>query len=152
MYWNKPCIKVLKMLFPVWSMSHIRSYYPLKSYKGWQGKKTYIIKSLPYPNYIYDVHIFLSLLVMYVSTCVSSRNTGKTLNPCANFLMCDASNHVVGASLGQRNDWIPYVGHYASMVVDTDQRKLYQREILVIVYALDKFRHYFLGTIVNVFL
>lgn len=77
---------------------------PSKAIKFDKEKKTYIIKSLPYPNYIYDVHIFLSLLVMQVSTCVSSRNTGKTLNPCANFLMCDASNHVVGASLGQRND------------------------------------------------
>ncbi|KAL6337781.1 hypothetical protein AAG906_037375 [Vitis piasezkii] len=53
-------------------------------------------------------------------------------------LMCDASDYAVGAVLGQREDGKPYVVYYASKTLND--------ELLAMVFALDKFRNYLLGT------
>ncbi|CAN6547255.1 unnamed protein product [Malus baccata var. baccata] len=56
-------------------------------------------------------------------------------------LMCDASDYALGAILGQRKDKQPHVIYYAST----------EKELLVVVFALDKFRSYLLGTKVIIY-
>ena len=61
--------------------------------------------------------------------------------------MCDASNFVVGAVLGQRKEGKPYVIYYASKLLD-DTHINYtttEKELLAIVYTFDKFRSYLVG-------
>ena len=65
--------------------------------------------------------------------------------PCE--VMCDASNFVVGAVLGQRKEGKPYVLYYASKLLDDAQINYttIEKELLAIVYAFDKFRSYLVG-------
>ncbi|RVW81639.1 Retrovirus-related Pol polyprotein from transposon 17.6 [Vitis vinifera] len=66
-------------------------------------------------------------------------------------LMCDASDYAVGAVLGQREDGKPYVVYYASKTLN-DAQKNYtttEKELLAVVFALDKFRNYLLGTSID---
>ena len=68
-------------------------------------------------------------------------------------LMCDASNCAVGAVLGQRRDNKPIVIYYASKTL-VDAQLNYtttEKELLSIVFALEKFRSYLLGSKVIVF-
>ncbi|RVW60604.1 Retrovirus-related Pol polyprotein from transposon 17.6 [Vitis vinifera] len=68
-------------------------------------------------------------------------------------LMCDASDYAVGAVLGQREDGKPYVVYYASKTLN-DAQKNYtttEKELLAVVFALDKFRNYLLGTSIVIF-
>ena len=55
--------------------------------------------------------------------------------------MCDASNFAVGAVLGQRKEGKPYVIYYTSKLLDEAQINYTttEKELLAIVYALDKF-------------
>ena len=50
-------------------------------------------------------------------------------------VMCDASNFVVGAVLGQRKEGKPYVIHYASKLLDDAQINytIIEKELLTIV-------------------
>ena len=68
-------------------------------------------------------------------------------------LMCDASNYAVGAALGQRRDKIFRVIHYASKVLNDAQANYTttEKELLAVVYALEKFRSYLIGSRVVVF-
>jgi len=63
-------------------------------------------------------------------------------------LMCDASNFAVGAVLAQRNGKLPHVIYYASRTLDTTQANYTttEKELLVVVFAFDKFRPYILGS------
>ncbi|KAL1317817.1 hypothetical protein AAHE18_15G160500 [Arachis hypogaea] len=68
-------------------------------------------------------------------------------------LMCDASDHTVGAVLGQRHDKLLHVIYYASRVLN-DAQKNYtttEKELLAVVYAIDKFRSYLVGSKVIVY-
>ena len=67
--------------------------------------------------------------------------------------MCDASNLAIGAVLGQREDGKPYVVYYASETLNEAQRNYTTTEIelLVAVYALDKFRAYLVGSDIVIF-
>ena len=60
-------------------------------------------------------------------------------------VMCDASDLTIGAVLGQREDRKPYVVYYASKTLNEAQRNYTttEKELLAVVYALDKFRAYF---------
>ena len=62
-------------------------------------------------------------------------------------LMCDASNFVVGAVLAQRDGKLPHVIYYASRTLDAAQANYTttEKDLLVIMFALDKFRPYILG-------
>ena len=68
-------------------------------------------------------------------------------------IMCDASDYAVGAVLGQKVDKASHVIHYASMTLNDAQRNYSttEKEMLAVVYALDKFRQYLLGTKVIVY-
>ncbi|RVW73690.1 Retrovirus-related Pol polyprotein from transposon opus [Vitis vinifera] len=59
-------------------------------------------------------------------------------------VMCDASDFAIGAVLGQREDGKPYVIYYASKMLNEVQRNYTttEKELLAIVFALDKFRAY----------
>uniref|UniRef100_A0A151UDZ3 Retrovirus-related Pol polyprotein from transposon 17.6 n=1 Tax=Cajanus cajan TaxID=3821 RepID=A0A151UDZ3_CAJCA len=67
--------------------------------------------------------------------------------------MCDASNYALGAVLAQRVDKLPRVIYYASRTLDAAQANYTttEKELLSIVFALDKFRSYLLGSRVIVY-
>ena len=69
-------------------------------------------------------------------------------------LMCDASDFSIGAVLGQREDRKPYVIYYASKTLNEAQRNYTttEKELLVVVFALDKFRAYLVGSFIIVFI
>ncbi|CAN6679349.1 unnamed protein product [Malus baccata var. baccata] len=61
-------------------------------------------------------------------------------------LMCDASDYAIGAVLGQRKNKQPHVIYYASRTLNDAQLNYSttEKELLVVVFALDKFRSYLL--------
>ena len=67
--------------------------------------------------------------------------------------MCDAGDFAIGAILGQREDGKPYVIYYASKTLNEAQRNYTttEKELLAIVFALDKFRAYLVGSSIVVF-
>ena len=68
-------------------------------------------------------------------------------------LMCDASDYAIGAVLGQRRNKQPHVIHYASRTLNDAQLNYSttEKELLAVVFALDKFCSYLLGTKVIVY-
>ena len=62
--------------------------------------------------------------------------------------MCDASDYAVGAILGQRKDNKLFVIHYASKTLDSAQvnYSITEKELLAVVFALDKFKSYLIGS------
>jgi hypothetical protein len=69
-------------------------------------------------------------------------------------IMCDASDYAVGAVLGQRVDKLPHVSYYASRTLNDAQLNYStsQKELLAVIFALDKFRSYLLGSKVIIYL
>ncbi|KAM1961903.1 hypothetical protein FF1_022008 [Malus domestica] len=67
--------------------------------------------------------------------------------------MCDASDYALRAVLGQRKDKRPHVIYYASRTLNDAQLNYSttEKELLAVVFALDKFRSYLIGTKVIVF-
>ena len=67
--------------------------------------------------------------------------------------MCDASDLAVGAVLGQRVEGKSYVVYYASKTLNEAQRNYTttEKELLAVVYALDKFRSYLIGSYIVIF-
>ncbi|CAN6552291.1 unnamed protein product [Malus baccata var. baccata] len=68
-------------------------------------------------------------------------------------LMCDASDYAIGAVLGQRKKKLPHVIYYASRTLNDAQLNYSttEKELLAVIFALDKFRSYLIGTKVIVF-
>ena len=68
-------------------------------------------------------------------------------------VMCDSSDLSVGAVLGQRIEGKPYVVYYVSKTLNEAQRNYTttEKELLVVVYALDKFRSYLIGSDIVIF-
>ncbi|CAN6487228.1 unnamed protein product [Victoria cruziana] len=68
-------------------------------------------------------------------------------------IMCDASDFAIGAILGQRVEKKPVVIYYASKsLVDAQMHyTTTEKELLVVVFALEKFRSYILGSRVLVY-
>nr|CAN82785.1 hypothetical protein VITISV_033591 [Vitis vinifera] len=68
-------------------------------------------------------------------------------------VMCDANDFSIRAILGQREDGRPYVIYYASKMLNEVQRnyKTTKKELLAVVFALDKFHAYLVGSFIVVF-
>ncbi|KAH9697932.1 hypothetical protein KPL71_023814 [Citrus sinensis] len=68
-------------------------------------------------------------------------------------LMCDASDHSMGAVLGQRKDKVFHSIYYASKTLTQTQINYTttEKELLAVVFAFDKFRAYLVGTKVTVY-
>ncbi|KAJ9675844.1 hypothetical protein PVL29_024678 [Vitis rotundifolia] len=68
-------------------------------------------------------------------------------------VMCDASDFALGAVLGQREDGKPYVIYYANKTLNEAQRNYIttEKELLAVVFALDKFCAYLVGSFIVVF-
>jgi hypothetical protein len=68
-------------------------------------------------------------------------------------IMCDASDYAVGAVLRQRIDKLSHVIYYASQTLNDAQLNYSttEKELLAVVFALDKFRSYLLGSKVIIY-
>ena len=68
-------------------------------------------------------------------------------------IMCDASDYAIGAVLGQREDKKAFVVYYASKTLDSAQANYTttEKEFLAVVFALEKFRSYIVGSPVTIF-
>nr|XP_027102729.1 uncharacterized protein LOC113723971 [Coffea arabica] len=68
-------------------------------------------------------------------------------------IMCDASDHAVGAVLGQRVGKAAHVIYYASQALNGAQLNYSttEKELLAVIFALEKFRSYLLGAKLIVF-
>ena len=68
-------------------------------------------------------------------------------------IMCDASDYAVGAVLGQRSGKASHAIYYASRTLNGAQRNYSttEKEFLAIVFVLEKFQSYLLGTKVIVY-
>ena len=69
-------------------------------------------------------------------------------------IMCDASDYAIGAVLGQREDKKVVVIYYASKTLDFAQSNYTttEKEFLVVVFTLEKFRSYLVGSPVTIFM
>ena len=67
--------------------------------------------------------------------------------------MCDTSDYIEGAVLGQRKDKIFHVIYYASKTLYETQYNYSttEKELLAIVFTFDRFRSYLIRTIVIVY-
>ena len=68
-------------------------------------------------------------------------------------IMCDASDYAVGAVLGQCRDKQHYAISYASKTLTGPQLNyaITEKELLAVVFAMDKFRSYLVGAKVIVY-
>lgn len=68
-------------------------------------------------------------------------------------IMCDANDYAVGTVLGQRKDKKLYVIYYASRTLDEAQMNysMTEKELLVVVFMLDKFCPYLVGAHITVY-
>ncbi|XP_070028654.1 uncharacterized protein [Nicotiana sylvestris] len=68
-------------------------------------------------------------------------------------LMCDTSDYAIGAVLGQQKDKLMHPIYYASRVLSGVQLNytMMEKEMVAVVFALDKFRSYLIGSKVIVY-
>ena len=68
-------------------------------------------------------------------------------------IMCDASDYAIGAVLRQKEDKKAFVIYYASKTLDSAQSNYttMEKEFLAVVFALEKFRSYIVGSPVTIF-
>ena len=68
-------------------------------------------------------------------------------------VMCDASDLAIGAVLGQREDGKPHVVYYTRKTLNEAQKNYAttDKELLAVVYALEKFRAYLVGSDIVIF-
>ncbi|RVW67212.1 Retrovirus-related Pol polyprotein from transposon 17.6 [Vitis vinifera] len=106
--------------------------------------KVELIVKLPSPTTVKGVRQFLGHVGFY-------RRAPNWKLPFE--VMCDASDFAIGAVLGQRDDGKPYVIYYASKTLNKAQRNYTtkEKELLAVVFALDKFRAYLVGSFIVVF-
>ena len=67
--------------------------------------------------------------------------------------MCDASDYAIGAVLRQREDKKAFVIYYANKTLDSAQSNYTtaEKEFLAVVFTLEKFRSYIVGSPVSIF-
>ncbi|RVW22906.1 Retrovirus-related Pol polyprotein from transposon opus [Vitis vinifera] len=115
--------------------------------------KVELIVKLPSPTTVKGVRQFLGHAGFY-RTIFDNAPIVRAPNWQLPFeVMCDASDFAIGAVLGQREDGKPYVIYYASKTLNEAQRNYTttEKELLAVVFALDKFRAYLVGSFIIVF-
>ncbi|RVW18370.1 Retrovirus-related Pol polyprotein from transposon 17.6 [Vitis vinifera] len=101
------------------------------------------------------MEVFMDDITIYGGTfeeCLV--NLEAVLNRCIEKTWCSTGrNAIYGAVLGQREDGKPYVIYYASKTLNEAQRNYTttEKELLAVVFALDKFRAYLVGSFIIVF-
>ncbi|RVW19671.1 Retrovirus-related Pol polyprotein from transposon 17.6 [Vitis vinifera] len=101
--------------------------------------KVELIAKLPSPTTVKGVRQFLGHQFLTTAPIVRAPNWQLPFE-----VMCDASDFAIGAVLGQREDGKPYVIYYASKTLN-EAKKNYttiEKELLAVVFALDKFCAY----------
>ena len=68
--------------------------------------------------------------------------------------MCDASDHTIGAVLGQRKENKLHVIYYASQILNDAQLNYAttEKEMIAVIFTFDKFQSYLLGSKVIVYI
>ncbi|XLS81876.1 hypothetical protein HN51_047707, partial [Arachis hypogaea] len=105
--------------------------------------KVDVISSLPYPSFVREVHSFLGHAGFYRRFI---KDFSKVALPLSRLLQKDIEFEFIGAALAQREGKDPFVIAYASKTLDAAQSTYTttEKELLAIVFALDKFRAYLL--------
>ncbi|KAL6333014.1 hypothetical protein AAG906_020034 [Vitis piasezkii] len=113
--------------------------------------KVELIVKLPPPTNVKGIRQFLGHAGFYRRFIKDFSKMSKPL--CELLVMCDASDLAMGAVLGQREDGKPYVIYYASKTLNEAQRNYTttEKELLAVVFALDKFHAYLVGSFIVVF-
>ncbi|RVW18935.1 Retrovirus-related Pol polyprotein from transposon 17.6 [Vitis vinifera] len=118
--------------------------------------KVELIAKLPSPTTVKGVRQFLGHAGFYRRFIKGFSSLSKPLCELlakdAKFIW-DESDFAIGAVLGQREDGKPYVIYYASKTLNEAQRNYTttEKELLAVVFALDKFRAYLVGSFIIVF-
>jgi hypothetical protein len=138
------------------------------SHKGIEVDKAKVdlISNLPPPLAVKEIHSFLGHDGFYRRFI---KDFSKIARPLCNLLAkdapfdfseechasfeSDASDYAVGAVFGQRVEKLPHVIYYASKTLNDTQLNYSttEKELLAVVFALDKFRSYLLGSKVLVY-
>jgi hypothetical protein len=109
-----------------------------------------LAKETPFEFYEECLKAFGALKEIMTSTpVIRPPNWGEPFE-----IMCDASNYAVGAVLGQRIDKLPHVIYYAIRTLNDAQLNYSttEKELLAVIFALDKFRSYLLGSKIIIYL
>ncbi|RDY07706.1 Retrovirus-related Pol polyprotein from transposon opus, partial [Mucuna pruriens] len=108
--------------------------------------KVDIITSLSNPSYVWERFIKNFSKIILPLSKLLQKDASNWEYPFE--LMCDASNSALGAVLGQRVGKQSHVIAYASRTMDPTQMNYttIEKEMLAIVFALDKLRFYLLGS------
>nr|CAN68518.1 hypothetical protein VITISV_036970 [Vitis vinifera] len=130
-------------------------------------EKVELIVKLPSPTTVKRVRQFIGHAGFYKRFI---KDFSKLSRPLCELLVKDAKfvwdeicqksfeqlkhDFAIGAILGQREDGKPYVIHYASKTFNEAQRNCTttKKELLAVVFALDKFRAYLVGSFIVVFI
>ncbi|RVW86155.1 Retrovirus-related Pol polyprotein from transposon 17.6 [Vitis vinifera] len=107
--------------------------------------KVELIVKLPSPTTVKGVRQFLGHAGFYRRFIKDFSKLSKPL--------CELLLRMLRAVLGQREDGKPYVIYYASKTLNEAQRNYTttEKELLAVVFALDKFRAYLVGSFIIVF-
>ncbi|CAN6691747.1 unnamed protein product [Malus baccata var. baccata] len=108
-----------------------------------------LAKDAPFVFYEACLEVFKKLKTLLTTTpIIAAPNWSLPFE-----LMCDASDYAVGAVLGQRKDRLPQVIYYASRTLNDAQLNYAttEKELLAVVFALEKFRSYLVGAKVIVY-
>ncbi|RVW63847.1 Retrovirus-related Pol polyprotein from transposon 17.6 [Vitis vinifera] len=117
--------------------------------------KVELIVKLPSPTIVKGVRQFLGhagfeelKLLLTTAPIVRAPNWQLPFE-----VMCDANDFPIGVVLGQREDGKPYVIYYANKTLNETQRNYTttEKELSVVVFALDKFHAYLVGSFIVVF-
>ncbi|RVW37642.1 Retrovirus-related Pol polyprotein from transposon 17.6 [Vitis vinifera] len=118
--------------------------------------KVELIAKLPSPTTVKGVRQFLGHAGFYRRFIKGFSSLSKPLCELLakdTKFIWDESDFAIGAVLGQREDGKPYVIYYASKTLNEAQRNYTttEKELLAVVFALDKFRAYLVGSFIIVF-
>ncbi|RVW27012.1 Retrovirus-related Pol polyprotein from transposon opus [Vitis vinifera] len=112
--------------------------------------KVELIAKLPSPTTVKGVRQFLGHAGFYRRFI---QDFSKLSRPLCELLARDANDFAIGVVLGQREYGKPYVIYYANKTLNEAQRNYTttEKELLVVVFALDKFRANLVGSFIIVF-